>query len=229
VKKLFVAGCSFSDYTKVDKVYGEFLAEKLGYDYVHEAAGCGSNWRIWRVITNHIMVGNLTSDDLLVIQYTGREREEFWSSFDQPKTAFAPHTVDHLTIIDKFKDDGHIIRFKAGAHQWQHNQEECDFFKIYERYFLNIQYEYERFKVHNYMFQRMLMANNIRTVFLRGPRLPNLKNTDLLPEFLECTMTLPQVEIPSHNLAPDDTSHLSQLGHEALADLLYDHILGKWK
>ena len=46
--KLCVAGCSFSDYTKVDKVWGEYLAEKLDVDYLHEGAGCGSNWRIWR-------------------------------------------------------------------------------------------------------------------------------------------------------------------------------------
>jgi hypothetical protein len=223
MKKLFVAGCSFSDHTRVDKVYGEFLAEKLGYEYVHEGAGCGSNWRIWRVITNHIMTGNLTPDDLLVVQYTGRERDEFWTSFPQPANSFRQHTIDHLTVIDKFKDGGHVIRFKSGSDQWQHNPEEGDFLRTYENHFISTQFEQERFRAHNFMFQHMLLARQIRTVFIRGVRLPKLKDDELLPEFLKCSWTMPP-NIPEHNLAPDDIGHLSQLGHAVFAQLLYDHI-----
>ena len=80
--KICVAGCSFSDYTKVDKVYGEYLAEKLGYDYLHEGAGCGSNWRIWRQVYKNIRDHHLTSNDILIVQYTITERQEFYSRFD---------------------------------------------------------------------------------------------------------------------------------------------------
>lgn len=222
--KLFVAGCSISDYTKVSKVYGEFLAEKLGCEYVHEAAGCGSNWRIWRVITNHIMAGNLTSDDLLVVQYTGREREEFWSSFDQPAYAFRPHAIDHLTVIDKFKDDGHIIRFKSGADEWQHNPEECDFFKTYEKYFVNIQFEKERFRAHNFLFQNMLLMRNIRTIFVYSKRTAPTPMSSILPEFQSLVFTEPIDDISKYDLSSTDPGHMNQSGHEVFAEWLYDHI-----
>ena len=224
MRKLFVAGCSFSDYTGVDRVYGEFLAEKLGYDYVHEGAGCGSNWRIWRVITNHVLSGNLTPDDLLVVQYTSRDRGEFWTSFPQPDKAFKPHTKNHLSIIDKFRDGGHVIRFKAEAKQWQQNPEECDFFRVYEKYFVSTQFEQERFRIHNFMFQHMLLSNKIRTIFVRSSRLPKVQDKELLPEFLAHSMTTPMPESPDHNLTPSDTSHLSQFGHEVFAGWLYEHI-----
>ena len=223
MKKLFVAGCSFSDYTKVDKVYGEFLAEKLGYEYVHEGAGCGSNWRIWRVITNHIMSGNLTPDDLLLIQYTGREREEFWTHFDQPHEAFLPRSKDHLTVIEPFKNGGHIIRYKARAAEWQRNQEECDFFDMYEKYFKSIHFENERFRTHNFMFQHMLINANINTIFVRGSRIAPLRDNELLPKFLNSCYTSTD-DNPAYNLTPDDSSHLNQRGHEVFAGWLYDHI-----
>jgi hypothetical protein len=78
MSKLIVAGCSVSDYTNVKKVWGEYLAEQLNYEYVHEAAGCGSNYRMWRVLTTHILNGNITANDTVVVQYTTLERNEFW-------------------------------------------------------------------------------------------------------------------------------------------------------
>jgi len=223
--KLFVAGCSFSDYTKVEKVYGEFLAEKLGCEYVHEGAGAGSNWRIWRTITTHVMSGNLTSDDILVVQYTGREREEFWTDFPQPDTAFLPRTIDSLNTIDRCANGGNIIRFKANAGSWQNNPEECDFFKTYEKYFVNIHFENERFRAHNFMFQHMLISNNIRTIFIRGIRVPLFPDKEILPEFRPYVYDMGYEYDPAHNLSPSDTSHLNQLGHEVFAGRLFDHIV----
>ena len=50
--KIAVAGCSVSDYTGegVERVYGEILAESLNVEYIHEGAGIGSNYRMWRKI-----------------------------------------------------------------------------------------------------------------------------------------------------------------------------------
>lgn len=222
MKKLFVAGCSFSDFTKVEKVYGQFLAEKLNYEYVHEGAGCGSNWRIWRQITKHVMSGNLTPNDLLIVQYTGREREEFWSSLEQPAYAFEPNTVDHLTVIDKYSG-GNIIRYKAEAAAWQNNKEERNFFDEYEKYFVSINFERERFVTHNYMFQRMLLSNNINAIFIRAHRIPPLADSDILSEFKPYVFNEPH-KIREHNLAPDDFGHMNQLGHQVFADWLFDHI-----
>lgn len=223
--KLFVAGCSVSDYTKVSRVYGEILAEKLGCEYVHEAAGCGSNWRMLRVITHHIMSGNLTPDDLLLVQYTGREREEFWSDAPQPEEAMAPHSLTHLCVLDKFHNDGHIIRYKAGSSVWQCNRTEIDFFAMYEKHFLNIAFEKERFAAANYMFQHMLVATNIRTIFVRSIRSdPAISLDEMLPEFREIVFIEPSSDRIKYDLSSDDYNHMNQLGHEVFAGWLYDHI-----
>jgi hypothetical protein len=221
--KLFVAGCSISDYTKVSKVYGEFLAEKLGCEYVHEGAGCGSNWRIWRVITNHIMTGNLTPDDLLVVQYTGREREEFWSRFDPTAAEMSPNSLDHLCVTEVPNFGGSIIRYKAGAGEWQ-DQPVKDFFNTYEQNHLHTKFERERFRAHNFMFQHMLLTKNIRTIFVRSRRSPPMSLTDLLPEFRNEAFVEPYDDISAYDLSSEDYAHMSQLGHEVFAGWLYDHI-----
>lgn len=225
MKKLFVAGCSFSDFTKVNKVYGQFLAEKLGYDYVHEGAGCGSNWRIWRTITKHIMTGNLTASDLLIVQYTGRERQEFYSALDQPKELDKPNSIDYLKTIEKF-NNGNIIRFKAESHVWQHNKEEREFFRLYEKYFVDIEFAREQFITQNYSFQKMLLSNKINAIFINSFRCPPLSRASVLPEYLP-TFKEPvddHTELLKYNLEPDDDGHMNQLGHEIFAEWLFAHI-----
>ena len=70
--KVIVGGCSVSDYTgaEVDRVYGEILSERLNAEYIHHGSGCGSNYRMWRKITNLIMNGEISDKDLIIMQYT---------------------------------------------------------------------------------------------------------------------------------------------------------------
>ena len=222
MRKLFVAGCSFSDFTKVSKVYGQFLAEKLDYEYVHEGAGCGSNWRIWRTITKHVMSGNLTSDDLLIVQYSGREREEFWSALKQPDYVSRPNTIEYLRIIENFHE-GNIIRYKANSHIWQNNKEERDLFELYEKYFVSIDFENERFTTQSYMFQSMLLSKQIPVVFIRSHRIPQLADSDIFAEYLPYVFNEPH-KLKEYNLEPNDQGHMNQLGHQVFADWLSDHI-----
>ena len=228
MKKLFVAGCSFSDYTKVEHAYGEILAGKLNYQYVHEGAGCGSNWRIWRTITKHILDGNLTSDDLLIIQYTELTRNEFHSVLAQPKYVYEPRTIDNLPITD-IRDDGFVIRYKFGADVWQNNKEESEFFKLYTKYFVNINFAEEQFLTHHHMFQHMLINNNIKTIFVASDR-NHPKSFFLrqhtLPNFIPYMFSEPtdKTDCEKYNLTPGDWGHLNQKGHEVFAGWLYDHI-----
>lgn len=223
MKKLFVAGCSFSDFTKVNKVYGQYLAEKLNYSYVHEGAGCGSNWRIWRVITNHILNGNLTENDLLIVQYTTFERTEFWTSLRQPDSAFIPEERDHITI-EKCKHGGAISRFKSGSYEWQNTYKDKIFHKSYELYFLNTKFEEEKFKVHNEMFQHLLKNYNIKTIFLKtfrywreeGGVIPYYQPYVFKEEDSESSKTL--------GLSDQDQAHLGDYGHRMYAEMLYKHI-----
>lgn len=229
MRKLFVAGCSFSDYTKVDTVYGEIVAKKLAYDYVHEGAGCGSNWRIWRRITNAVIDGELTPNDLLVVQYTGIERQEFWSRFDQPKHCYGfKGNKDKLPTVEKSHEDGFLLRFKMDSYEWQDTDEDKEFHKMYQENHLSHEFAWEQFRVHSYNFQHMLLVNKIPTVFIRTWR----NNTNLyenantiLDEFRpNMFVDVFDRREYKYNLTEYDIGHMSQEGHELFADRLYTHI-----
>ena len=67
IKKVFVFGCSFSDYMRdITSVYGQIVADKLNAEYIHNGCGCGSNGRM----------GPSTESD-----YTGGSNPLFWLTF----------------------------------------------------------------------------------------------------------------------------------------------------
>lgn len=220
--KLFVAGCSFSDYTKVDKVYGEYLSDKLNCEYVHEGAGCGSNYRIWRKIVGHVLEGNLTSDDLLVVQYTGIDRREFWSA-NPPMPMREPYT--RIMTQEPSYDGGSIIRYKWNSHTWQDYPDEKQLFELYEKNFVNPRYEAECFKVYSTMFQHFLIANRIKTVFTRV-RAWHHDPKSYLPIFNQYMYNEPEEFMNDKRtwLSLEDMTHLSQEGHEMYSENLYNHI-----
>lgn len=218
MKKLFVAGCSVSDYTKVDKVYGEYLSEKLNYEYVHEGAGCGSNWRIWRKITNHILNGNLTPNDLLIVQYTTIERREIWSRENYISKN------EKIELREDYKDGGNIVRFKMGSHAWQQREGEKKFFKLYEENFLSDDFEKEVFKTQNVMFQTLLKNYNIPTIFLGFYLSLEQKTMTLLPEFEENSYLGINRFLEEKYFLENDNGHFSDLGHQMVSEKLYDFI-----
>ena len=65
--KVVVGGCSVSDYTGLGtkQTYGEILAQNIDAEYIHHGAGMGSNYRIWRNITNLVMNNEITEDFLI--------------------------------------------------------------------------------------------------------------------------------------------------------------------
>ena len=86
---LFVAGCSFSDtYGTATTCWGEQLAKKLDMKYNHDAVETsGSNDRIFRILTDKIMHGEIKPQDKLMIQYTLNGRREF-TSWKNPQTSY---------------------------------------------------------------------------------------------------------------------------------------------
>lgn len=213
-KKLCVAGCSFSDYTEVDVAYGEILAKKLDYDYIHEGAGCGSNYRIWRRITKHILDGVLTPNDLLIVQYTGVEREEVMCNL--------PSRIGN---VEEPYDLGVITRFKMFSHSWQYHPVAMKFHKLKEEHFTNAQFDLERFNSFNFMFQSMLLYAKIPTIFIRGYRITS-QPINLLKEHENFYFDDGETEIRDrkYDLTLNDWAHLNQEGHYVYADLLYNHI-----
>ena len=216
--KICVAGCSFSDYTKVDKVYGEYLAEKLGYDYLHEGAGCGSNWRIWRQVYKNIRDQHLTPNDILIVQYTITERQEFYSRFD------LEHKVDDKQHLREKFGDGNIIRYKTDAYTWQNNKEEQKFMELYQLNHADPDFAELQFECHHTMFQNYLLANNIRTIFFKSRYRPEL---DLIHKFRSMAFRSTDSSLPPFNLSENDDAHMNDLGHKNLADQLFKHIQEK--
>lgn len=208
--KLFVAGCSFSDYTKVSKVYGDFLAEKLNCQYMHTAIGNGSNYRIWREVVNCILSGKLTSDDLLIVQYSNIHRNEFW--FNKEKSSAKE---------DEY-DDGVVARFKMNSYSWQTNSTLKDFFQTYENHCINSNFEKEKFIVNHTMFQTLLCYFKIKTLFLETAYIDN--NLMLLPELFKIQWNKQYSELELA-LFSRDMAHLSPKGHETLAQDLYEHLI----
>ncbi len=213
MSKLFAAGCSISTRCNGKTSYPEELAKLLNYQLVNFTAGCGSNYRIWRTITKEIMHGNLTSDDLVVIQYTEPTRREFWSRF--------PKGNDNYK--DSF-DDGSIVRFKIDSYLWQRTKEEIEFLRNYETNFVNDSFENENFHVNNFNFQHMLKAHNIKVIFVKTTRIS-------VPEFFtfdEYKKAFYYDESNSdrvNNQSLKDIGHFSEKGHKLMAENLHQHII----
>lgn len=208
--KLIVAGCSVSDYTNVKKVWGEYLAEQLNYEYVHEAAGCGSNYRMWRVLTTHILNGNITANDTVVVQYTTLERNEFWSPI-----------VENDWLRDP-AFDGNIIRFKSGSHTWAKGSEK-KLMKLYER-FINDDFEKEKFANNHMMFQCLAKEYKIKNLYFVKLGAYGLEDLLFLPQYKNNFFNYSNIFDKSENHITNDRYHLSDIGHKLLSTMIYNNI-----
>lgn len=214
-RKLFTAGCSVSTKNDGTTSYPVELAKLLGYELVDLSAGCGSNQRMWRMITKHIMDGNLTSEDILTIQYTEILRFEFYSKFPM---------AGEITMEDSY-DDGKLIRYKFYSDTWQHTEEETKFFKLFEENHINESYCLELFETNNFNFQYMLDAHKIKTIFIVTPRMNNRLKwyiSDRIKPYIYYDYSSKQVE---YNQTLTDGVHFSDLGHKVISENLYNHIL----
>lgn len=228
--KLLVAGCSVSDYTQVDKVWGEYLSEKLGVEYIHEGAGCGSNWRIWRVIINAINTNQITPDDKIFVQYTEVTRKEFWSPFNYLKEPL--YNSNHNSWInDTYPNlgdsDGVLIRYKVDAHIWHTEKKDRPLFKAYNKH-VNPAYEKEIFLQQHAMFQCFLKQREFDNVYFitvggYGTEMLDDQLNPIIERFYRNNWVhiRDAFEPPAH--LPGDPGHLSDWGHEDLAKRLAKH------
>jgi hypothetical protein len=211
---IIVAGCSFSDYLDDNNyVYGDRLAMMLGAKYIHEGAGAGSNWRIWRRITKMVLDGKLMPDDIVIIQYTGLERNEFWTENEQ--TSRTKHR-------EPYSHGGSLLRYKVTSHEW-HQDDEAKFLKMYEEHHVSSEFSEEQFNSHHHMFQCMLKAHNVKTIFLYGR---HRQEYPLLEHFKLSMFD------EGHDFRNDkdtwydskDNSHLCDKGHLKLAKKMLTHL-----
>ena len=215
---LVVAGCSISDRGGATVCYGDILSKMLNIPYIHHGSGCGSNYRIWRTVTNMVMQKKLTSNDCLVIQYTGTNRREFWTS-NYPKEFLS--TDKQVQLAEKYNDYGYLVKFKNSAHLWQRNKDTSNFFKQYEEQFCDDDYDNEMFAINHYNFSNMLKANNIKTIFVR---LLGFGNDDV--EKYSCGF--PVIRVTNKDCDPqhlqDDGYHFNDNGHRWIAEIIKEHI-----
>jgi len=214
---LLVAGCSVSDYTYVNEVWGESLAEQLNLNYIHQAAGCGSNWRIWRKIFESVNLNIITPHDTIIIQYTSTERREFWSPFEISATV----TEDKGPLSEEY-DSGCIIRYKIDAEQWVNHPQERKLFKQYSR-FINEKFELEQFHMMHSMFQSYMKDKGFKKIyFLKAGKYGPLKGEQDLIDYYKNNWIAAPNAFKYH--LPNDPSHLNQKGHNELASLVHKYI-----
>lgn len=223
--KIFVAGCSFSDWSQVEYNYGEYLGKILNKPVGFHTAGCGSNYRMWRKLVPAITNKEITENDLLIVQYTSVERREFWTSLESSDPAdygTNGHATKGSLMREKY-GEGETFKFKTHAHTWQVNSEEKTFFKLYEENFLYIPYETELFNTYHTMFKGFLHEYKIPTIFLHTTyayHVPLYELTSPYQHYLD----VKHVQTPELCFEKDTCSHLTAEGHQKLANILQEYI-----
>lgn len=225
IDRLIVAGCSFSDYCQVEKNYAEYLAEHLQLVHVPGfTSGLGSNHRIFRTITSGIRNNTITNKDLLVIQYTELLRKEFWSYFTQPLERGG--NQEKGSYNREPYGEGQIIKYKLDAYSWQNIEEERQLFKLLTDNFTSLEYEKENFENLHLALLTLLNKMKIRTVFVESGYLYRPLN---MYDSVFCSKVSvnPPLNTPDfieYCLSDNDCTHLSNLGHRKLAEILLKHI-----
>jgi hypothetical protein len=221
LKNLLVLGCSISDYTHVDRTWGEILAKQYNLNYIHEAAGCGSNWRMWRRAFDLIDNNIITKQDVIVVQYTELIRREFWSPYQNESRPL--HGSNGKSNMTEAYDDGHITRYKIDAEQLgDYTKKEQAFFKSYTR-MLNPKFELESFRMMHNMFQGYMSDKGFANLyFLKCADFGVLYEYNKFHKIYQNNYIHAPDAFDNH--LPNDQGHMNQQGHQLLADLVYQKL-----
>lgn len=213
--RVCVAGCSVSDRYKISYCYGDLVSRQLAAEYVHLAASSGSNDRTWRLVTDLVVKGAITPQDLLVVQYTEVTRTEFW--YEQRPTKDCEQSWDQGSVI-KFK----INNSKPTAIEME-SKEVTKFYHLYRRHFLNTNFQQERFRLRHSEFQCLLLHYDIATVFVDTTRI-GPGDYDVISQGRLSRYRDSSNENSQNNLSADDKCHFSQHGARRLAHQLVEHV-----
>ena len=188
MRKLFVAGCSISNRTQVTHSFGDFVAEELGMQFVNLAGGAGSNKRSIRLVVEQIRAGNLTSNDLLIFQWTQPSRTELHSPVmtfteegkkvvEQNKRSIQ-EKIDSIPeghvgripctnpIFDVVADQYVVTRFKPGSGQWLGSPRDSQYHTNHEELGIIDELSYYEMSVQYEMLEGYLNSKGIQFVSL---------------------------------------------------------------
>jgi len=210
--KLVFAGCSFTDGRwPVERVpFSKLTADILGYPYLHLAASAGSNARSWRVVVGGILDGTITPEDILIVQYTEANREEFWAPGINVDACY----------------NGGIIRAKVNSYKNKWYSRFSEFLRLWETVHLNNDYQLEKFRVMDAMFQAFLQSRGFKNVvFIKTVYTPCW---NLLPGYSQLGIDVTDLSKKDGNWDSVNDKlpgyHLTQQGHDEVARVLAEHL-----
>jgi hypothetical protein len=201
---LGLGGCSFSDYRYDLKPYGAQVAAHYGQVYLHEAACAGSNYRIWRTLTRHIINKTIQSGDAILIQYTLLNRSEAW-------TPYQHYIYEKEKIFEQF-DGGTLLRLTPHFDQFAKTKAEKQLSHCVN-YFYNYKLALEQFWTQHFCFAEMCAAKGIQLIYINSQydadhRIPEIDLSHILKEERYCL----------------DSGHMNQLGHDTAAQCIIDFL-----
>ena len=168
IEKVISFGCSFSDYMRcIDKTYGEYVAEELGVEYIHEGSGAGSNQRIFRKFFEYLKNGTINENTLVTLQFTQVGRDELWfHSLDGEKV---DNETTTMNFIEPYEDGG-VFKYKWDTHTWgiYFNEDLLRILKDKTDFCLNDNFEIEKSENMAYSIVEICKSKNIPFVFLDG-------------------------------------------------------------
>lgn len=224
INKVFTFGCSFSDYAwKVNKTYGQYIAEELNSEYIHEGAGCGSNERIFRKFFEYLRNGDIDNSSLVTLQFTEPSREELWFNTYVEKDATGHFGGKEM--IEKF-DDGGIYKYKWDSYKWSSDKEVSRIMKDKTNFSLSTEFSVLKAKNIMYSIIEICKSKKIPFVILNGAYNRDYLDYKDETEFLVVGYQDIQEKYPTYlfNTTKYDYSHISEVGHIELGKKILNKI-----
>ncbi len=239
---LAVGGCSYSDRLETDKVYGDFICEQLGYDYLHLAKSSGSNYRTWYKLTRAILDKKILENDIIILQYTEPHRKILPSiePLDSDR-ANEPGRVEMHDLLSTH-NKGYSTDYKINSHIWQAELQNKKLHQTMDECSNNYDFDYDMMIAYHKMFEALCGFNKINLItlitrYLDSSNLLRHSNKNTVNLAFNETMALCRGSASDpheHDMGWDsnlqveyDSTHLSIIGHKKLAQGLINHIKEK--
>jgi len=192
MKKIFVFGCSVSDYCLVDKNYSDYLIDE-GYEVSKNTQGGGSNYASFRKLHQHLRWGNIDRNSRVVFQYTNPHRRE-------------------IPVGEE------ITHWKMDSHSWQGSKDTKKIHWMWENNCVNEEYELEVFLNQCFVTELALIALQVPTFWITSsyivPLAPSTCPINKHPLF-----TSHLIEFIGERVN-EDGSHFSDYGHREMAQII---------
>ena len=226
-RTIWTYGCSVSacsDYRckTREEVYSKFLANKFNAKHKNYSIGCGSNSRIFRLLFSHILENKISSEDIVIVQYTTPERREF----------FSRHVFEGDMLRSDYKD-GQTLNFKADF--YGRSKEEQILFKLYEDNCVSSEFEIEISKGNHAGLLALSQLKKINLIFLSAYKPGFFPSNTIENNIGEEKLNVLNIKdmfqedkyVQLDRNGKLDRAHFSPAGHKEIADRIYNKILNE--